>query len=216
MYALAASAAGVSVLASARPAQGKVIYTPTHHVIRLGSKYDLDLNHDGKKDFTIYDFSCALTSRCVTAGGALGIQSVGSGHYNFVSAGQVGHGGGGNVGSAIAFHKGAPIPGGGVTSWDAAALVGDNLGSYYGYWYPNVKNRYVGLGFMIGNTRHYGWARMSVRTFGTQLKFNAVGILTGYAYETIPNKPIIAGKTTGPDVVTVQPASLGHLALGRK
>jgi uncharacterized repeat protein (TIGR03803 family) len=38
--------------------------------------------------------------------------------------------------------------------------------------------------------------------------------LTGYAYETIANKSIIAGKTKGPDVVTVQPASLGHLARG--
>ena len=40
------------------------------------------------------------------------------------------------------------------------------------------------------------------------------GLLTGYAYETIPNKPIIAGKTKGPDVVTISPASLGHLAAG--
>jgi len=32
--------------------------------------------------------------------------------------------------------------------------------------------------------------------------------LTGYAYETIPNKPIIAGKTKGP-------ATLERLALGR-
>jgi hypothetical protein len=38
--------------------------------------------------------------------------------------------------------------------------------------------------------------------------------LTGYAYETIPNKPIIAGKTKGPDVITVQPGTLGHLAAG--
>jgi hypothetical protein len=38
--------------------------------------------------------------------------------------------------------------------------------------------------------------------------------LTGYAYETIPNKPIIAGKTKGPDVITLEPATLGHLAQG--
>jgi hypothetical protein len=59
-------------------------------------------------------------------------------------------------------------------------------------------------------------------------------VLTGYAYETIPNKPIITGKTKGPDDGSVeqqndpgpgaslispipetpQPASLGMLALG--
>jgi hypothetical protein len=33
--------------------------------------------------------------------------------------------------------------------------------------------------------------------------------LTGYAYETIPNKPIITGKTKGPDVITLDPATLG-------
>jgi hypothetical protein len=59
-------------------------------------------------------------------------------------------------------------------------------------------------------------------------------VLTDYAYETIPNKPIITGKTKGPDDDSVeqqndpgpgaslispipetpQPASLGMLALG--
>ena len=39
-------------------------------------------------------------------------------------------------------------------------------------------------------------------------------MLTGYAYETVPNKPIITGKTTGPDVITLDPATLGHLAQG--
>jgi hypothetical protein len=38
--------------------------------------------------------------------------------------------------------------------------------------------------------------------------------LTGYAYETIPNKPIITGETKGPDVITLDPATLGHLAVG--
>jgi len=63
---------------------------------------------------------------------------------------------------------------------------------------------------MIKGKTHYGWARMSVRVKGT----NLAATLTGYAYETIPNKQIIAGKTKGPDVITAQPATLGHLAAG--
>lgn len=35
----------------------------------------------------------------------------------------------------------------------------------------------------------------------------------GYAYETIANQPITAGKTKGLDVA-LEPASLGHLAQG--
>jgi hypothetical protein len=42
------------------------------------------------------------------------------------------------------------------------------------------------------------------------------GTLTGYAYETIPNKPIIAGKTKGQDVIIFQPDTLGNLARGKK
>jgi hypothetical protein len=40
--------------------------------------------------------------------------------------------------------------------------------------------------------------------------------LTGYAYETVPNKAIIAGQITGPDVITMQPETLGSLAHGRR
>jgi hypothetical protein len=74
--------------------------------------------------------------------------------------------------------------------------------------WQGLKNRYLGFRFAIKNKAHYGWARVSVSAW----PFAAT--LTGYAYETIPNKPIIAGKTKGTDVVTVQPASLGHLVIG--
>ena len=76
----------------------------------------------------------------------------------------------------------------------------------------NTKRRYLGLQFMIGNEIHYGWARLKVLYQGGP-GFQAT--ITGYAYETIPNKPIIAGKTKGPDVITLPAGSLGELARGR-
>jgi hypothetical protein len=45
---------------------------------------------------------------------------------------------------------------------------------------------------------------------------DAVATLTGYAYETVPNKAIIAGQTTGATVVMVKPGSLGKLAMGKE
>jgi hypothetical protein len=39
-----------------------------------------------------------------------------------------------------------------------------------------------------------------------------MALLTGYAYETAPNKSITAGKCKGVEVITVQPTSLGNLA----
>ena len=86
----------------------------------------------------------------------------------------------------------------------------------------NVDCRYLGLKFFIKGHVHYGWARFNVTAGDGKI----TATLTGYAYETIPNKPIIAGKTKGPGDASVeessaapsrptsQPATLGLLALG--
>jgi hypothetical protein len=51
MYALAATAGGVSLLALVLPSEAKIVYTPTHIHITPNHTIPLDLNHDGKKDF---------------------------------------------------------------------------------------------------------------------------------------------------------------------
>jgi hypothetical protein len=52
MYALAASTAGVGVLALAQPAEAKIVYTKAHQVLPLGQEiFFLDVNHDGINDF---------------------------------------------------------------------------------------------------------------------------------------------------------------------
>jgi hypothetical protein len=82
------------------------------------------------------------------------------------------------------------------------------------------------LKFSIHGKTHYGWARFEEH-FG---KGNPPGIsvlLNGYAYETIPDKPIIAGQTKGTEdsdfkqsnptsqtLPTPEPATLGALAMG--
>jgi hypothetical protein len=91
----------------------------------------------------------------------------------------------------------------------------------------NVKNRYLGLSFTIHGEGHYGWARFSVQV--AKRPFKLIATLTGYAYETIPGKAIIAGATQGPDdtdksmeqpnpaaltAPTPEPAMLGVLAMG--
>ena len=79
-----------------------------------------------------------------------------------------------------------------------------------GPW-KDVTDRYLGFRFVIGTGWHYGWARLRVKLdAGGAIE----GALTGYAYESVPLKPIIAGKTKGKDVITVQPGSLGALAAG--
>jgi hypothetical protein len=83
-----------------------------------------------------------------------------------------------------------------------------------GPWY-DAGNRYLGLKFQIHGQTHYAWARLRIKVTVGYPTGSIVGTLTGYAYETIPNKPIIAGKITGPDVITLEPGSLGWLALGK-
>jgi hypothetical protein len=102
-------------------------------------------------------------------------------------------------------------------------------GTCAGLW-NNLKNRYLGLKFTINGTTHFGWARLNVTCTTMYGNHKVTGVLTGYAYETIPNKPIVTGKTKGPDDLgnvaqpspaalrapTHQPASLGLLAMGAR
>ena len=97
--------------------------------------------------------------------------------------------------------------------------VGTGQDSDLGPWVGKgngVGNRYLGLKFVIHGKVHYGWARLSV-TLGHHWQYGDVSAtLTGYAYETIPNKAIITGKTKGEDVIMFYPDTLGDLAAGRK
>jgi hypothetical protein len=72
-----------------------------------------------------------------------------------------------------------------------------------------VKQAYLGFKFVIKGKIHFGWAR--VKMVSSDAGFPA--IITGYAYETIPGKPIVTGRTEGPDdevsVEQPNPSSLG-------
>lgn len=217
MYALAASAAGVGMLALAQRAEAKIVYTPAEHVIEPRHSYNIDLNHDRITDFTITNHVSACTDYCFFE--LRQTPAAGNGAVGYV------------VGSQFlldsALHLGARI--GPRSPFKGAATMvlarSDHYTSgrtiLYGPW-TNVKDRYLGFKFQIKGETHYGWARLNV----TVRKTTITATLTGYAYETIPNKPIIAGKTTEPDDASVEelnhalaaptsePATLGALALG--
>jgi hypothetical protein len=106
----------------------------------------------------------------------------------------------------------------------AALRAGVPVGSA-GPW-VNVKHRYLGLQFIISGGVHYGWARMNVTCDGHG---DLDAVLTGYAYETVPKKAIITGKTSSEDNDASveprtppaaledfhpEPATLGALAMG--
>jgi hypothetical protein len=213
--AVAVGAAGLGILISAQPAEARIIYTHVHKVIPRSTNFGLDLNNDGVADFVLNEYALHTTWESASALTVLwtvaGNEAVGKSPY------------------ASALRAGVRIDP--RNSWVRGGLMAERLfhGSRGTTWFSGpwenggkgLKNRYLGLKFVIEGKIHYGWARLSVRTDNTSYKPPELGYhyfitatLTGYAYETIPNKPIIAGKTHGPDVITVQPATLGHLARG--
>ena len=80
-----------------------------------------------------------------------------------------------------------------------------------------MKDRYLGLEINVNGEIHYGWARLSVTFSRVPSPCRAGVILTGYAYETVPNKAIASGQTSGADKVSEvshPQTTLGALALG--
>jgi hypothetical protein len=223
MYSLAAAAASVGVLALAQPAQGEVIVTKKNIPINVGSPAFVDLNKDGIADFELsfQTFSngqmrsITLAAIPLAGGEVVG----GKGSFSFSP---------GAYASALA--RGAKIgpsahfssSHGQITIERSARIEGISGGNYYGKWYGLKTNRgsggsFLGLKFLIKGETHYGWIRLTVGVPGA---FSPE--ITGYAYETIPNKRLEAGipsKTTAKSQGqqgerSVGSPSLGMLALG--
>ena len=183
MYALAASTAGVSMLALVRPSEAKIIYTPAHHVIGVNHVYQLDVNHDGVNDFEFVN-----STSCHSVCSANLLVRYSGRNVNRVRANS----------RALALRAGARI--GTHEHFLSMAKMGScqTFTSCLGPWAnggKGVKNRYLGLKFGAGKNIHYGWARFNVTFDGTSF----TETLTGYAYETTPNKAILAGQTKETD-----------------
>jgi hypothetical protein len=189
----------------AQSAEAKVVYTPAHHLIGKNAHYQLDLNHDGITDFTFVNSYGCNQDYCVdvlnaNAAGGNGVV----GKRGFLS-----------IPYAFVLRRGAGV--GPKKPFSGQLMASFNVGTL-GRW-QNVNDGYLGLRFDIDGKIHYGWARLNVHL--TNGVFDA--LLTGYAYETIPNKPIITGQGDDASVEesnaalpapSRKPVTLGLLAIG--
>jgi hypothetical protein len=200
MYALAAGAAGVGGLVSAQ-AEAKVVYTPADvKIVQNAGLIKFDLNHDGIQDFGLSNRYRTSSSKWFTtlrvkplksANEISGKARTGLGSFAYALAK------GDKIGPQAEFHPDYPLGG--------TMAASDIDGYRFGYW--RNATAYLGLKFVIHGKVHFGWARVKV----TQLRPGYNATLTGYAYETIPNKPIVTGATKE----SAEPAeSLGELAAG--
>jgi len=201
VYVAAAAATGVGALALVQPAEAKIVYTPTNVNITPG--LGLDLNNDGITDFIFkatYTYSTDVGG--VSWASILPAQS-GNRIWGKKVSGNFGYN---DVASAL--RPGVTIRANKKLQSRYRVMCDNSAHTDFGSWWFMKKPRYLGLKFYVDGQAHYGWARAEFSEGCTS------GVLTGYAYETVPNKSIKTGKTHGPDVITVQPATLGHLARG--
>ena len=209
-YAVSASAAGVTLLAMAQPAESKIVYTPAHKQLPLNKDFHLDLNHDGMSDFTFLLSSKTVSGQSYRVG-----LPVFAGRLNGVVGSTNVVGGP----CAAALPKGTKIgPTNQFVSY--AKMFGGTPSGSYCSW--RSAQAYLGLKFSIKGKVHFGWARFVTHS---RHPVPPTAELTGYAYETIPGKAIVAGATKGPEDAeqpgsaspktrTSEPATLGALALG--
>jgi hypothetical protein len=222
LYAIAAAAAGVSMLALAQPAEGEVVITRKNIPIPVSSYFfppphpvPVSLNNNGINDFSFelytfayHSFNDLLYVRPLEGGAVEGAIGAGGNFYASALAR------GAKIGPSAHFSSKGEAEIERAHGSDASSNYSRKL---YGNWGGNPVNRYIGVKFLIDGATHYGWVRLTVTTEPRGVSAS----ITGYAYETVANQRILAG-TAGSAADTAAPTkaesvanpSLGLLALG--
>lgn len=186
---LTLTVAAVSILLLAGPAGAQILYTPVNAQIPVGGSYYLDVNHDGVPDFTVR--SQLLQDYCQFGDGYAWNLSItpGRGNAVVVNANEF----------VMALPGGARIDSNRSFSADSALLTGlawGRCGSGISGEWLNLPNRYVGLQLRLhgANDVHYGWAKLSDAAYiDQQGHLHTSTFLQGFAYQTLPGVPIMAG-----------------------
>ena len=211
-YALGASAAGVALL-SITPANAEVVFTQANGRIGNNRVLSVDLNHDGIPDFALIN-APHFGPNSNSFGESFSVRPApGNGVWiaNNVSYFAAALPAGVSIGSKATFHS---------TQLLMAFADRTDIASFSGGDWKSATNRFLGLKFFINGEVHFGWARLTVTANKHQEDVTAT--LTGYAYETEPNTPLITGQTSGNARSSAlaspasgpKPAMLGMLALG--
>ena len=195
LYALAAAAAGVSLLSMVQPAAGEVIVTKKTipipvAPINMQKPVNLSMANNGVNNFRFF-LNEGLSSVGLRE---LDAQGIGEGAGNqFLEGGSF-------YGKVLALNRGVTIGPAGLpsASFFSSALVegtNSNNGVFYsrGYWGGNPQNKYMGVRFKLNGKTHYGWIRLTVTSNVKSGKASLEAKITAYAYETVANKPIKAG-----------------------
>jgi len=189
--------AGAAVVALPSRSYAEVVFTWVNKYVDLD--YYLDLNHDGIDDFRIYSYYLSEIGKVrVYPLDSDNAEVASTQHCSFTTRAATALPDGAVIGPKSPIEKGMKCLASIVSSFSV------------GPWFK-VHHKYLGLAFQIDGKQHFGWARLSWNQWTC---YKCVMRLEGYAYETIPGKPILAGDIGKADQAELQPATLGALASG--
>jgi hypothetical protein len=184
-------------------ANSKIIYTdvtPDSAILSTTDSFNLDLNNDGITDFVF---------KRTTRGGECGGDDLfGYGYRYYINLSVVpGNEKNGVITYALALDSSADIISESLWTTVSQTLINGMFASSgrcnglpanpSGDWI-NVMDKYLGLKFMKDNNTYYGWARLSssyTRKQGSVFITSGQLTLKDYAFNSIPNQPILAGQT---------------------
>jgi hypothetical protein len=226
-YALAASAAGVAVLACAPPAEG----APVCHILKdtLSNTRNISFNPAGQArppfqiaqttywSGTTYGQYFWWNRGFLTPNSKNANVLLGSNGYpaSVLQGGSIGPGGkfgkGGSYGLLFSYGRG--------TRFSTKYGGGTKL-KHRGNLNFSKSENYFGFEFSLGGKTHYGWLRVHVTFFHSRgdIRTQTITHLDAYGYENTPNTAIAAGSCSNAaeiDTMAVtRKGSLGILALG--
>jgi hypothetical protein len=200
------SAVGLGMLALPQLATAEVVYTPANQSINeQARRLQIDFNNDGVIDASLYVGGyCFIGSGnrdcygSIFANGLQGNQVVTSGGY--ASAAKPGK----IIGHQDKFEDSPQMA---FCRSGSNAINHSSWRTLKGPWL-DVQHRYLGFKFKINGATHYGWARITTSGFPCYPSAH----LTGYAYETVANRPIIAGVEAEQAALQMGPLDKGPAA----
>jgi hypothetical protein len=174
------------------PVAAQVVYTPVNVVIPNNGSYNLDLNQDGTTDFIL--LSHLLQVYCEFGDGIVWYVAVqpsqASGSILSVGQNPVPLKSGAAIDSRQSYYSGSEL----MTEFAYGSCGNLVLGTWL-----NVPDRYLGFAFQTqgsnGPETHYGWAKVSVSGYVDRHDdLQTTTFLSGFAYETVPDRAIAAGQ----------------------
>jgi len=176
------------LLGFVQPSSAYIIYTPADKELNGSGMLTVDFNRDGILDASIQQSSrfdgnnCWLDLVQAYPGTRGAIVATDQGGFAWASALTAGY----IIGSQ------APL------NFGEALMLDVHSGSCSlddGYWGDGAVH-YLGVAFKIRGALHFGWIQLKVTYANNHFGHELTTTLTGYAYETVAGRPIVAGRTS--------------------